>query len=98
MFHTHLSSEAGTIRQLVADEPKWTVSPHFTKQKKKRLGEIGGWVVDETGSGFHQMARFNISGVDLSGDRLCGLVVKVPDYRFRGPSSIPGATRFFSEK
>jgi hypothetical protein len=29
---------------------------------------------------------------------LCCLVVKVPDYRFRGPGSIPGATRFFSEK
>jgi hypothetical protein len=31
-------------------------------------------------------------------DRLCGLVVKVPGYRYRGPGSIPGATRFFSEK
>jgi hypothetical protein len=28
---------------------------------------------------------------------LCGLVVRVPAYRFRGPGSIPGATRF-SEK
>jgi hypothetical protein len=28
---------------------------------------------------------------------LCGLVVGVPDYRFRDPGSIPGATRF-SEK
>jgi hypothetical protein len=28
-------------------------------------------------------------------DRLCGLVVKVPDYTFRGPGSIHGATRFF---
>jgi hypothetical protein len=28
---------------------------------------------------------------------LCGLVVRVPGYRYRGPSSIPGATRF-SEK
>jgi hypothetical protein len=28
-------------------------------------------------------------------DRLCGLVVKVPGYRFRGPGSIPDATRFF---
>jgi hypothetical protein len=27
----------------------------------------------------------------------CGLVVKVPGYRYRGPDSIPGATRF-SEK
>jgi hypothetical protein len=24
----------------------------------------------------------------------CGLVVRVPSYRFRGPGSIPGATRF----
>jgi hypothetical protein len=31
----------------------------------------------------------------LQRDRLCGLVVKVPGYRFRGPGSIPGATRFF---
>jgi hypothetical protein len=29
-------------------------------------------------------------------DHLCGLVVRVPDYRFRGPGSIPGATRFLS--
>jgi hypothetical protein len=27
-------------------------------------------------------------------DRLCGLVVRVPGYRFRGPGSIPVATRF----
>jgi hypothetical protein len=26
--------------------------------------------------------------------RLCGLVVRVPGYRSRGPGSIPGATRF----
>jgi hypothetical protein len=30
-------------------------------------------------------------------DRLCGLVVRVPGYRSRGPGSIPGPTRF-SEK
>jgi hypothetical protein len=29
--------------------------------------------------------------------RLCGLVVRVPGYRSRGPDSIPGFTRF-SEK
>jgi hypothetical protein len=28
-------------------------------------------------------------------DRLCGLVVRVPGYRFRGPGSVPGANRFF---
>jgi hypothetical protein len=27
-------------------------------------------------------------------DRLCGLVVRVPGYRSRGPGSISGATRF----
>jgi hypothetical protein len=30
-------------------------------------------------------------------DRLCGLVVRVPGYRSRGPGLIPGATKF-SEK
>jgi hypothetical protein len=30
-------------------------------------------------------------------ERLCGLMVRVPDYRSRGPDSIPGTTRF-SEK
>jgi hypothetical protein len=30
-------------------------------------------------------------------DRLCGLVVRVPGYRYSGPGSIPGATRY-SEK
>jgi hypothetical protein len=30
-------------------------------------------------------------------DRLCGLVVRVPGYKSRGPGLIPGATRF-SEK
>jgi hypothetical protein len=30
-------------------------------------------------------------------DRLCGLVVRVPGYRSRGPGLIPGAIRF-SEK
>jgi hypothetical protein len=33
----------------------------------------------------------------FSRDRLCDRVVRVPGYRSRGPSSIPGATRF-SEK
>jgi hypothetical protein len=27
-------------------------------------------------------------------DRLCGLVVRVPGYRSRGPGSIPGSTKF----
>jgi hypothetical protein len=30
-------------------------------------------------------------------DHLCGPVVRIPGYRYRGPGSIPGATRF-SEK
>jgi hypothetical protein len=34
---------------------------------------------------------------DFYFDRLCGLVVRVPGYRSRGPSSVPDTTRF-SEK
>jgi hypothetical protein len=30
-------------------------------------------------------------------DRLCGLVVRAPGYRSRGPGSIPRATRFFQK-
>jgi hypothetical protein len=33
----------------------------------------------------------------IENDRLCGLVVRVLDYRSRGPGSISGTTRF-SEK
>jgi hypothetical protein len=40
---------------------------------------------------------YTISESLHSSDRLCGLVVRVPGYRSRGPGSIPGATRF-SEK
>jgi hypothetical protein len=31
-------------------------------------------------------------------DRLCGLVVRVLSYRFGGPGSIPGTTRFSGGK
>jgi hypothetical protein len=31
-------------------------------------------------------------------DRLCGLVVRVLDYRSEGPSSIPGTARFSVKK
>jgi hypothetical protein len=31
-------------------------------------------------------------------DRLCGLAVRVPGYRSRGPGSIPGATTFSEKK
>jgi hypothetical protein len=40
---------------------------------------------------------FFLNFVLLSMDRLCGLVVRVPGYRSRGPGFIPGATTF-SEK
>jgi hypothetical protein len=32
--------------------------------------------------------------LDYEKDRLFGLLVRVPGYRYRGPGSIPGATRF----
>jgi hypothetical protein len=37
---------------------------------------------------------FKKKSCDLIGNRLCGLVVRVPGYRSRDPGSIPGATRF----
>jgi hypothetical protein len=36
-------------------------------------------------------------GVVVKSSRLCDLAVKVSGYKYRGPGSIPGATRF-SEK
>jgi hypothetical protein len=35
-----------------------------------------------------------INHVTINKDRLCGLVVRVLGYRFGGPGSIPGTTRF----
>jgi hypothetical protein len=45
---------------------------------------------------FQFPADFKNSGLGRC-DRLCGLVVRVPGYRSRGPGSIPRTTRF-SEK
>jgi hypothetical protein len=41
------------------------------------------------------MERFSLKKLNEveEEDRLCGLVVKVPGYRYRGPGSIPGDTR-----
>jgi hypothetical protein len=47
--------------------------------------------------GMYITVLFFLSPVMLSYDRLCGLVVRVPGYRSRGPGSIPDTTRF-SEK
>jgi hypothetical protein len=44
---------------------------------------------------YHACLIIEFPGYMVTCDRLCGLVVKVPDYRFRGSSSIPGATSFF---
>jgi hypothetical protein len=34
---------------------------------------------------------------DIVKDHLCGLAVRVPGYRSRGPGFIPGATRLFEK-
>jgi hypothetical protein len=39
-----------------------------------------------------------IFGMLTAIDRLCGLVVRVLGYRFGGPGSIPGTTRFSEKK
>jgi hypothetical protein len=36
---------------------------------------------------------WNLEGRGLTGDRLCGLVVRVLGYRSGGPGSSPGTTR-----
>jgi hypothetical protein len=38
----------------------------------------------------------NSFNITLNSDHLCGLVVRVPGYRSRGPDSIPSATDFLS--
>jgi hypothetical protein len=43
--------------------------------------------------GSHIRMRMD-SKTTVQADRLCGLVVRVPGYRYRGPGSITGATRF----
>jgi hypothetical protein len=45
----------------------------------------------------HALAESNNIMYKSAGDRLCGLMVRVPSYRSRGPGSITGATRL-SEK
>jgi hypothetical protein len=48
--------------------------------------------------GFEFLRNFDRkSPLTQDGDRLCGLVVRVPGYRSRGPGSILGAARL-SEK
>jgi hypothetical protein len=39
-----------------------------------------------------------MNNIDIVDDRLCGLVVRVVRYRFGGPGSIPGTTRFSEKK
>jgi small VCP/p97-interacting protein len=49
---------------------------------KKYTGERGG-----------QLTVIFLTSCSM-GDCLCGLVIRVPGFRSRGPGSIPGATRF----
>jgi hypothetical protein len=43
------------------------------------------------------LAKYSGLPLSLKIESLCGLVLRVPGYRSRGPGSIPGATTF-SEK
>jgi hypothetical protein len=46
---------------------------------------------------FHYLVRLLTNLINGNRTPYCGLVVRVPGYRSRGPGSIPGYTRF-SEK
>jgi hypothetical protein len=52
---------------------------------------------EEEGATWGIYAVMNLTQHFMMGDRLCGIVFRVPGYRSRGPGSIPGASRF-SEK
>jgi hypothetical protein len=57
-----------------------------------------GWRMTAMTESLPSLLCDNIHGVVtqyyIGIDRLCGLVVRVPGYRSRGPGLIPGATRF----
>jgi hypothetical protein len=42
--------------------------------------------------------ELNLSVTYKKEERLCGLVIRVPCYRSRGPGSIPGASRFSNKQ
>jgi hypothetical protein len=48
------------------------------------------WANSTHGNEVNEPERNKVEGAKI--DRLCGLVVRVPDYRSRGPGSISGAT------
>jgi hypothetical protein len=54
-------------------------------------------ITEATTGPLHQPQTMDDDECGAVGDRLCGLVVRVPGYRSRDPGSIPGTTRF-SEK
>jgi hypothetical protein len=61
------------------------------------LTQLNSFDTQIFGSILKVSGTFNFSLYNLYDDRLCGLVVRVPGYRSRGPGSILDATRF-SEK
>jgi hypothetical protein len=67
--------------------------------KTARVYQLAAYIINTTFFLFHEVVNSKlINGRVVSGDdRICGQVVRVPGYRFEGPGSIPGATRF-SEK
>jgi hypothetical protein len=71
----------------------WTAGIIFIETLLYGLCLNDGWKLTMD----YDFAADTVNNAQIVGfwDRLCGLVVKVPDYRFRGPGLIPGATRFF---
>jgi hypothetical protein len=58
----------------------------------------GGTCVKTTASEEVGLVSTKLNSISISrwhvGDLICGLVVGIPGYRFTGPGSIPGGTRF----
>jgi hypothetical protein len=69
----------------------------YVEESRPPLWSSGqsSWLLN--GDVFPVRSELNLYVMQKKIDRFCGLVVRVPGYRSRGPCSIPGATRF-SEK
>jgi hypothetical protein len=86
-----------TVLVLLKEKRSSVCGPKFCRICTVTSTETAGRAIGHAGSDRLHSGSFGDVGfiVDkwLSGDRLCGLVVRVLGYRSGGPGSIPGTTR-----
>jgi hypothetical protein len=65
---------------------------------RRQLPEFTMYVICTHSQWYAHLMRI-INSLDVAiFDRLCGLVVRVPGYRSRGPGSISGTTKFYEKQ